>query len=138
MEIVVKKAKSGQHNSNFTEYIIMKDVLIDSYGHIYNSDRTEIGKIQYTENTIKRIEIYQEYQSNKFGKAAIREFCQEKKNEGFEAVYIACITNPKLISIAESFEGYEVSSHKLPISPHPVLEREKPDYKIPLIETSVF
>lgn len=111
----------------------MVTVNILESGYIYTDGEYElIGEIQTTSNTIKRIEIYPPYQGRGYGKESVRQFCEEMEEQGFSEIYIACITNPKLIMIAQSFNGKEVSSHTIPISPHPMLEPDKPDYRIEL------
>lgn len=110
----------------------MVTVKITEPGAIKDESGQTIGDVLYEENTIKKIEIDPPYKGQGYGKETIRQFCEDSYALGYDSVYIACITNKKLVGIARSFGGEEVSSHSLPIAPHPMLERDKPDYKIPL------
>lgn len=110
----------------------MVTVTITEPGSIKDEDGQIIGDLLYDGNTIKKIEIDPPHQGEGYGKEAVRQFCEDTHDLGYNAAYIACITNKKLIGIAREFGGEEVSSHSLPIAPHPMLERDKPDYKIPL------
>lgn len=109
-------------------------VTVTDDGQILDEDSELIGELQVEKNTLKRIEIYPDHQGNGYGKAAVQEFCEQQSKDGFDETYVACVTNPALVTILESdaVNGEEVSSHTLPISPHPMLEPQKPDYRIPL------
>lgn len=109
-----------------------RKITLTDEGQILDADQQEIGEILSKGNTIKRIEIYPKHQGEGYGRAAIRRFCSNHSERGESEVYIACVTNPALITIIEDLGGEEVSSYVLPIAPHPMLEPGKPDYRIPL------
>lgn len=110
----------------------MPTVTIDSNGRIQNADGLRIGEILATENTIKKIEIDPPYQNEGYGTEAIKAFAESCVEDGYDVMYVACITNKHLTKILKKFGGEEISSHQLPISPHPMLEPDKPDYKLSL------
>jgi len=110
----------------------MVSVTIDEDGRIRNDEGMRIGEILASENTIKKIEIDPPYQNEGFGRESIREFARMQFENGYGYMYVACITNKYLTRILDDFGGKEVSSHSLPIAPHPMLEQDKPDYRIEL------
>lgn len=110
----------------------MTTVTITDSGRIRNEDGMRIGEVLADGNTIKKIEIDPPYQNQGFGKESIREFAHQQRENGFDEMFVACITNKYLTRILEDFGGEEISSHRLPIAPHPMLERDKPDYRLSL------
>lgn len=105
-------------------------VTVDD-GVVRVDDGQKIGSYLLTDNTLKSIEIYPPYQDEGFGKSVIMALCDALEPE-YDALYIACVSNPALEHILSTYGGYEVSSHELPIAGHGMLDGEYPDYKIDL------
>lgn len=100
-------------------------------GTVYDEDGRKIGSYLLTQNTLKSIEVYTEYEGNGYGSQIIDALCDQLSDQ-YTELYVACVSNPALEHILQKRDGEIIESHQLPIAGHGLLDSKYPDYKVTL------
>lgn len=98
-------------------------------GTVYDENGRKIGTYLLTDNTLKSIEVYTEYEGNGYGSQIIDTLCDQLTDQ-YAALYVACVSNPALEHILQKRGGEIIESYQLPIAGHGLLDGEYPDYKL--------